>query len=214
MKYVCRICGFVHDEAAGNVPFAELSDTWVCPICGAKKRDFAPQTDEPTEKAEGSRVTIDRDMEKLSPSQLSALCSNLARGCEKQYKPRESALFTQLAEYFHSVTPEIPDKGVGDISAMLESDLNELYQNAKSVAGEAGDRGALRVCVWGEKVTRILTGLMERYAEEGDAFLEGTEIWVCSVCGFVYVGDRAPSLCPVCKVPDWKFDKIEGGVMA
>ena len=33
---------------------------------------------------------------------------------------------------------------------------------------------------------------------------------VCTVCGFVYVGDVAPELCPVCKVPSWKFEKVEG----
>ena len=27
---------------------------------------------------------------------------------------------------------------------------------------------------------------------EGDALLAGTEIWVCSVCGFVYIGPKAP----------------------
>ena len=31
---------------------------------------------------------------------------------------------------------------------------------------------------------------------------------VCTVCGFVYVGDEPPKLCPVCKVPDWKFEKV------
>ena len=46
--------------------------------------------------------------------------------------------------------------------------------------------------------------------EEGEAMLAGTSIWVCSTCGVVYVGDEAPELCPVCKVPAWKFEKIEG----
>lgn len=39
-------------------------------------------------------------------------------------------------------------------------------------------------------------------------------IWVCTVCGFVYVGDKAPELCPVCKVPAWKFEKVERRVPA
>lgn len=42
--------------------------------------------------------------------------------------------------------------------------------------------------------------------------LEGTNIWVCTTCGFVYIGEQAPELCPVCKVPAWKFEKIEGRV--
>ena len=25
--------------------------------------------------------------------------------------------------------------------------------------------------------------------------------WVCSVCGYVYEGEKAPEQCPVCKAP-------------
>lgn len=62
----------------------------------------------------------------------------------------------------------------------------------------------------GEKVTRMLASLVNRYLNEGEKMLEDTNIWVCTTCGFVYVGDNPPQLCPVCKVPDWKFEKIEG----
>ena len=56
----------------------------------------------------------------------------------------------------------------------------------------------------------MLSSLIEQYRQEGESFLAGTNIWVCSVCGFIYVGDEPPRLCPVCKVPDWKFEKAEG----
>ena len=36
-KYVCRICGYVYD---GSVPFEQLPDDWVCPVCGAPKSQF------------------------------------------------------------------------------------------------------------------------------------------------------------------------------
>jgi rubredoxin len=49
-KYVCSICGYVYDPAAGDkegnippgVPFDKLPDEWVCPICGAGKEEFNP----------------------------------------------------------------------------------------------------------------------------------------------------------------------------
>ena len=56
----------------------------------------------------------------------------------------------------------------------------------------------------------MLQSLLTRYESEGDRMLESTGVWVCTVCGFVYVGDAAPELCPVCKVPSWKFEKVEG----
>ena len=94
----------------------------------------------------------------------------------------------------------------------LEQDLNVGYPYAKAMASEKPDRGALRCQVWSERVTRMLQSLLTRYAAEGDRMLENTGVYVCSICGFVYVGDAAPEMCPVCKVPSWKFDKMEGRV--
>ena len=41
--------------------------------------------------------------------------------------------------------------------------------------------------------------------------LEGTGVYVCTICGFVFLDDELPAMCPVCKVPSWKFEKVEGG---
>ncbi len=229
MRYICMICGYVYDDAKEKVPFESLPATWKCPLCGATKSDFKPEaipeakpaakmepTSQPAKAATPSTaqidapVTEDSDLKKLSPGQLSALCSNLARGCEKQYKPEEAGLFRELADYFASVTPAIDDASVENIAALLWSDIDN-YSGLRAAADEASDRGAARVCVWGERVTRMLSSLVIRYLNEGEALLADTNIWVCTVCGFVYIGDEAPELCPVCKVPAWKFEKIEGG---
>ena len=153
-------------------------------------------------------------MTKLSAGALAALCSNLARGCEKQYKDEERVLFQELSDYFLSVTPEVPGADLDQLLSLLKADLEERYPAVSEAAKAVGDRGTQRVCVWGEKVTRILHSLAERYQKEGGAFLEHTQIWVCSVCGFVFVGDAPPEICPVCKVPAWKFDKVEGRASA
>ena len=36
--------------------------------------------------------------------------------------------------------------------------------------------------------------------------------WVCSVCGYVYEGENAPEVCPICKAPAEKFTKQEEGM--
>ena len=49
-QYVCDVCGYVYDPAAGDpgegiaagTAFADLPDDWVCPECGVGKSDFAP----------------------------------------------------------------------------------------------------------------------------------------------------------------------------
>ena len=209
MKYICQICGYVYDDAKEKVPFAELPDDWKCPLCGAAKSDFKPEANGDEKKVVTAIEPMEADLEKLPAGQLAALCSNLARGCEKQYKQKEAGLFKQLADYFTAVVPAVNDASVEKLAKELQTDA-ENYAAVRATADANADRGAARVCVWGEKVTRMLSSLVNRYLNEGEAMLKDTNIWVCTTCGFVYIGDTPPQLCPVCKVPDWKFEKIEG----
>ena len=209
MKYICQICGYVYDDAKEKVPFAELPNDWKCPLCGAAKSDFKPEANGDEKKVVTAIEPMEEDLEKLSAGQLAALCSNLARGCEKQYKQEEADLFKQLADYFTAVVPAVNDASVEKLAKELQTDANN-YAAVRATADANADRGAARVCVWGEKVTRMLSSLVNRYLNEGEAMLKDTNIWVCTTCGFVYIGDTPPELCPVCKVPDWKFEKIEG----
>ena len=108
MKYVCGVCGYVYDEDAQGVKWDDLPADWKCPVCGAPKSAFAPQQPlpakdeakqdqakptsataaEPAADATAQRATQDIDddgeLKKISMGQLAAICSNLARGCEKQ----------------------------------------------------------------------------------------------------------------------------------
>ena len=216
MRYVCSICGYVYDEAKQGKPFAALPETWTCPLCGAAKSAFAPEA---AAKSAAPAPTVapptpaHGDMQKLSPGALSILCSNLARGCEKQYKEEEAALFREIAAWFAAAAPAARETGVDALASRIGEDL-AAYHTLNAAAAQAGDRGTQRICVWGEKVTAILKTLLERYRREGEAMLRDTDIWVCSVCGFAYVGKEPPRLCPVCKVPAWKFEKIEGRASA
>ncbi len=215
MKYRCSICGYIYDEALEGVAFADLPDDWQCPLCGAPKDAFEPvektmpvKTDSPTPEESAIVDFQEESMQQLSVGQMAALCSNLARGCEKQYMPEESALFNELAEWFTKHTPEIHDATVEAVSSQLQKDIQD-YPQVNETCIQQGDRGAQRVLGWSEKVTRMLNSLMSRYQREGDSMLIDNEIWVCSICGFVYIGKSAPDLCPVCKVPSWRFNKIE-----
>lgn len=214
MRYVCSVCGYVYDENKEYKPFADLPDSWVCPLCGAAKSAFVPEQKTEVSKTPGMPVRIDEDMKKLSAGELSALCSNLARGCEKQYKEEEAALFREIADYFADATPSVPNAEINQLAELLQKDLSEGYSALRTAAVSDSDRGTQRICVWGEKVTTILSTLIQRLEKEGDAFLRDTDVWVCTVCGFIYIGDSAPSLCPVCKVPSWKFEKTEGRASA
>ncbi len=51
MKYVCTVCGYVYDEATGDADsgiaagtkWADIPDTWVCPVCGVGKDQFTQE---------------------------------------------------------------------------------------------------------------------------------------------------------------------------
>lgn len=46
--WYCVVCEFVYDPQDGDIdggiapgtPFADIPDGWVCPVCGAKKKEF------------------------------------------------------------------------------------------------------------------------------------------------------------------------------
>ncbi len=204
-QYICSICGYVHDEATGG-SWEALPDDWRCPLCRAGKDAFQPKSDKTETQETLKKPHVEKE---LSPMEMSIICSNLARGCEKQYLFKQAEDFNKLADFFRSQAAPAEDASIQKLLELIEQDLSVGYPYGNAIAGEKPDRGALRCQVWSEKVTRMLQSLLNRYEAEGEKMLVNTGVWVCTICGFVYVGDYAPELCPVCKVPAWKFEKAE-----
>ena len=50
-KYVCTVCGY---EYEGDVPFEELPEDWVCPLCGMGKEQFEKRSAAPASGQEKS----------------------------------------------------------------------------------------------------------------------------------------------------------------
>src|SRR4029077_18805717 len=52
-RWICESCGFIYEpeegDPDGGIPpgtaFEDIPDTWFCPVCGARKRDFVPYED-------------------------------------------------------------------------------------------------------------------------------------------------------------------------
>lgn len=198
-EYICTVCGYVHKTDG------ELPQDFICPLCGAGRDAFKLKE----EKNAQTAIEKPHTEKELSAMEMSIICSNLARGCEKQYLPKESENFKKLSEFFRSKAQPEDMASYEKLLELIEQDLSSGFPYGNIVAGKQPDRGALRCQVWAEKVTRMLQSLLLRYRTEGDKMLENMGVYVCTVCGFVYVGNEPPKLCPVCKVPDWKFEKVE-----
>ena len=217
--YICSVCGYDYDEAKGDsksgiapgTKWEDVPEDWVCPVCGADKSMFkaqggeeAAKTPAPVSEAKPALVSSDGRFKRKA-----ILASNLARGTQKQYKDQASKHLNALAEYFEARSDKEGD--FSTIAEALSKDTKDLYPAAFETARAAGDRGALRALTWGEKVAGIQQNLLNRYQKDGDAILENTDIFVCEACGFIYLGNDAPEICPVCKVPKFKFTRIQRG---
>ena len=225
--YVCPICGYEYDGQLGDpdhgiapgTRWEDLPDTWTCPICGAEKADFVLKggsfSEEGTESeafSQSEHPDEDRDPQReLNAQELAALFDNLSKGCLKQYRTEEAGLFTELSAYYRArVAPMTGD--LTDLLELARLDLETGFSQASKTAVAYSDRGALRALAWSEKVTRILVSILRKDSEAQKVPISDTRIFVCEVCGFIYIGDEVPEICPVCKVPGFKLTRMQGGV--
>ena len=148
------------------------------------------------------------DKKQYSVKSMSAICSNMAKACEKQSRPVEMALFKQLGSYYESLVQPAKPESFSDLSGYISVDLVKTYEEVAAVAASAGDRGALRCMTWGKKVTSIHKSVLARYEKQGDALLEGSNLYVCEACGFIAIAPSVPELCPICKAPASRFTKV------
>ena len=209
-KYRCTICGYIYDEAKEKVKFEDLPDDWKCPLCGAPKNLFEEIKEESEEKTlendDLDSSLIDEELRELSNYEIAFILSNLARGCDKQYLKEESSLFRELALYYEN--KEENEKGsLDDVLKKVDTDINN-FERANKVFSKYEDRGAKRVINWASKSTNIMKVVMDTYKEKGIDYIKNTKIWVCDICGFVYIGDNHPKVCPVCRVPSLKILEV------
>lgn len=142
-----------------------------------------------------------------SAAGLSAIFSNLAKASDKQHKAEEAGLFRKLADYYiGEAGVDKPDEASFELLASaVKEDTTTGFANVRAQADIDKDRGALRAVTWGEKATKIQSAVLGRYARQQEALLAETSIFVCDICGFIFIGDEAPDVCPVCKVPSLKL---------
>ena len=212
-KYRCQICGFIYDEAVEGVKFEDLPNDWKCPLCGASKEMFEEVVEEDTTlkkeevKETANNIFQEEDLRELSNYEISYICSNLAKGCEKQYLEEDKKLFQELANYY--LEKEATVEGtLEDVTVCLQDDT-KLIKEALNTLNKEEERGTNRVLTWASKTTMMLEGILASYQKEGLEYLKNKKIWVCDICGFVYIGDTPPKVCPVCKVPSIKMLEVK-----
>lgn len=204
-KYQCTICGYIYDDAQESVKFEELPDDWTCPICGAPKSVFKEIKEE--KPSEIKEIDEEEDLKEMSNSEIAYICSNLAKACEKQYLEEEQKLFTELYNYYLNKEKDL-EGTLENVKEKVNKDLEE-FDKAFQIADKYQDRGAKRVLTWASKATNMMNVIINNYKEKGIDYIKNTKIWVCDICGFIYVGDVPPTVCPICKVPSFKILEVK-----
>lgn len=208
-KYRCKICDYIYDDAKEEVKFENLPDSWICPLCGAPKNLFE-EIKEEHENIKNNAVEKEdthEDLRELSDEEVAYICLNLAKGCEKQYLEEEQNLFKEIANsYLKKISTK--EGSLNDVKNLIKQDTS-LLENAMATANQYQDRGAKRVINWASKTTNLISSILERYEKEGTDFIKKNKIWVCDICGFIYIGEKAPETCPICKVPSFKILEVE-----
>ena len=219
-KYICTICAFIYDEEKGfpeaDIPpgtlWEDVPSSFRCPLCGASKDDFKELIEKDSRSAVSTRElsssVIPGEL-KYSPLELSAIFSNLAKGCEKQYDMEMAGLYNELSSFYNTKSATAPEPDFENLQNLLNEDLNSFFSLANEIAGEFHDRGSLRALKWAEQVTRMINSHLNKVNSSSIDFLANMNIHVCEICGFIHIGDKKPDICPVCKVPNSKLIKIE-----
>ncbi len=212
-EYICTVCGYVHKTDGG------LPEDFVCPICGAGKDAFVLKEDKPKAEAALEKPHTEKE---LSPMEMSIICSNLARGCEKQYMPTESENFKKLAEFFLSkaeptaenIASQLPDilsKAVAKSSRLMAEDL--IREAGFMLPQSANTKEFLELIKsYPDIPVDVVEALLKtiKFNEEPEKKeVKKIAKWKCSICGYVHEGAEAPEQCPMCKQPKEKFVKVE-----
>ncbi|MDR0932333.1 MAG: rubrerythrin family protein [Victivallales bacterium] len=106
---------------------------------------------------------------------------------------------------------------IGDTAANLKAaaegeheEWTEMYKDFAQVAKQEGFEALSRAF---ERVAVIEKRHEERYLsllknlESGEVYVRtGENRWECRNCGHVYIGTKAPEVCPVCKKPKAFFE--------
>ena len=124
-------------------------------------------------------------------------------------------MFKKLSDYYDKKSKEQKEDNynIDLLIDKINNDLETNYKKAREISEKEKDRGALRIITWGEKVTMILKSLLTSYQSKGEDFFKDKKIYVCDICGFIYVGEEVPDICPICKVPSFKILEVRKEVV-
>ncbi|MBQ1802140.1 MAG: rubrerythrin family protein [Elusimicrobia bacterium] len=206
MKYVCQVCGYVHE---GSEPPEE------CPKC--KQKNVFKLVKE--NKYAGTKTEKNLLEAFAGESQARNKYTYFASVAKKQGYEQIAALFLKTAdnEKEHAKLWFKALGLLGDTEENLEEAANgenyEWTDMYDRMAKEADEEGFHDLAEQFRGVAKIEKMHEERYrkllnnVEMEEVFKKSeVKVWECRNCGHVVIGTEAPEVCPVCKHPQAYFE--------
>ena len=103
------------------------------------------------------------------------------------------------------------DENLADAAAGENYEWTEMY---KQMAEEAREEGFPELAAKFELVGQVEAAHEKRYNKLLESYKSGTTFkgdaplgWKCNNCGYIYIGEEAPEVCPVCAHPKAYFER-------
>ena len=214
-KWVCRICGYVHE---GDAP------PEICPLCKHPSTDFEKVVETPEAPAQKNKYAGTKTEKNLrdafaGESQARNMYTYFAGVAKKNGCEQIAALFLKTADN-EKEHAKLWFKALGELGNLEENLLHaaegEYYEWTDMyprMAREADEEGFHELAEQFRGVAAIEKHHEERYrkllknVETQEVFKKaGVQVWECRNCGHLVIGTDAPDICPVCKHPQSYFE--------
>ena len=209
MKYVCKVCGYVHegDEAPETCPkcgqsgvFEEVKENAKNPYAGTKTEKNLWEAFAGESQARNKYTYFASVAKKAGYEQIAALFLKTADN-EKEHAKLWIKHLCELG-----TTEE-------NLLQAAEGENHEWTDMYDRMAKEADEEGFHELAEQFRGVAAIEKHHEERYRKllENVKAMEvfeksGVTIWECRNCGHIVVGTKAPDVCPVCNHPQSFFE--------
>ena len=209
MKYVCKVCGYVHE--------GELPEDFICPKC-KKDASFFVKVEEKNPYA-GTKTEKNLLTAFAGESQARNKYTYFASVAKKAGYEQIAELFLKTAdnEKEHAKLWFKHLGGIGDTAenllAAARGENEEWTEMYARMAKEADEEGFTQIAAQFRAVAKIEKTHEERYQAllknvQDLKVFEKTDVvvWECRNCGHLHIGTKAPKVCPVCAHPESYFE--------
>ncbi len=217
----CVICGYFYEGE-------ELPADFICPLCKHPAKDFVkvgppaattPKGGKREMELKGSKTAANLAFAFAGESQARNKYTYFASKAKKDGYEQIAAIFEMTAnnEKEHAKLWFKALDGIGttpeNLLAAAAGEHEEWTEMYRKFAEEAREEGFTELADQFAAVALIEKRHEERYRklaaniEKGEVWVRvGENRWECRNCGHIYIGEKAPEVCPVCKHPRAYFE--------